>query len=237
MEFGSPGDALGPHNPAMITVLPGDTMLASTEGTPPAPLILAREQNGHKLLIVGFDPHDSNLPLESAFPLFMAGAVEWMTRSVDEAAASYSTGELDLPGPVTRIVGPSGKDVPFARKGDDVHLLALQTGIYRVEAPGGETSIAVNTPLLPSQRMTATPPELAAVGSEPFQPEQSDLWRWLVVLAIVALWLEWWLYYSSRERRRTAEIKQMPAEELSLHVDGDPREREESEARDRNLVV
>jgi len=225
------------RNPATLTVLPGDIVLAFTEGTPPAPLILAREQNGHKLLIVGFDPHDSNLPVESAFPLFMAGAVEWMTRSVDEAAASYATGELDLPGPVTRVVGPSGRDVTFARKGDDVHLLALQTGIYRITGPGGETSIAVNTPLLPSQRMTATPPELAAVDSEPFQPEQSDLWRWLVMLAIIALWLEWRLYYSSRERQRTAETKQMPGDELSFHVDGEPREREESEARDRNLVV
>ena len=144
------------RNPATLNVLPGDTVLAYAEGNPPAPLILAREQNGHRLLIIGFDPHDSNFPLESAFPLLMAGAMEWMTHSVDEAAESHSTGELDLPGPVTRIVAPSGKDVSFARKGADVHLLALETGIYRIIAPGGETAIAVNTPLLPSQRMRST---------------------------------------------------------------------------------
>ena len=133
-----------------------------------------------------------------------------MTHSVDEVADSLSTGELDLPGPVTRIVAPSGKDVPFARKGADVHLLATETGIYRVIAPGGETNVAVNTPLLPAQRMTVTPAEAAEVESEPFTAGSWDLWRWLVLLAIIALWLEWWLYYSSRERQRTAEMREVP---------------------------
>jgi Ca-activated chloride channel homolog len=225
------------RNPATLNVLPDDIVLASTEGNPPAPLILAREQNGHKLLIVGFNPHDSNLPMESAFPLLMAGAMEWMTHSVDEAADSFAAGELDLPGPVTRIVGPSGKDVPFARKGSDVHLLALQTGIYRVIAPGGETAIAVNTPLLPAQRMTATAAEAAGVESEPFEPEQADLWRWLVLLGIVALLLEWWLYYRSRERQRVAEIREMPGDDPAQIADRELEQREESESRDIKLVV
>ena len=119
------------RNPASLNVLPADTVLASTEGNPPIPLILAREQNGHRLLIIGFDPHNSNFPLQSAFPLLMAGGIEWMTHSVDETADSLSTGELDLPGPATRIIAPSGKDVSFARKGPDVHLLATETGMYR----------------------------------------------------------------------------------------------------------
>ena len=112
------------RNPAALKVEPGDTVLAYTEGDPPAPLILAREQDGRRILIVGFNPHDSNFPLESAFPLLMAGSVEWMTHSVDEVADSLSTGEIDLPGPATKIVAPSGKEVPFARKGAEVHLLA-----------------------------------------------------------------------------------------------------------------
>ena len=219
------------RNPATLRVLPGDTVLASTEGDPPAPLIVAREQNGHKLLIVGFDPHDSNFLLESAFPLLMAGGLEWMTHPVDDAADSLSTGELDLPGPVTRIVAPSGRDVPFARNGADVHLLALETGMYRIIGPNGETAIAVNTPLLPANRLTVNAMEAAGVDSEPLQAERLDLWRWLVILAIVALWLEWWLYYSSRERQRAAEIGEMPGDEPLQGVDRELEERKESESR------
>jgi len=203
------------RNPAALKVQPGDTVLAYTEGNPPAPLILAREQDGHRILLIGFDPHDSNLPLESAFPLLMAGSLEWMTHSVDEVANSVSTGEIDLPGPATKVVAPSGKEVPFARKDSEIHLLALETGMYRIIAPGGETSVAVNPPALPSERLEPTATETAGIEREPHPAANWNLWRWLILLAIVALWAEWWLYYSARERQRTAEVQAAP-EELPL---------------------
>jgi len=229
------------RNPAQLNMLSTDTILASTEGNPPAPLILAREQNGRRMLIIGFDPQKSNFPLQSAFPLLMAGGMEWMTHSVDESAESLSTGELDLPGPAARIISPSGRDVPFARKGQDVHLLATETGMYRVVPPNGsssgETSVAVNTPLLPAQRMTLTSPETARIESEPLQQPGSDLWRGLVLLGIVALWLEWWLYYSGRENRRAMEMRTTPddgeLQNTDLELEGTP---EEAEVRKPNFV-
>src|SRR5258708_28574256 len=130
------------------------------------------------MLIIGFGPRDSNFPLESAFPLLMAGGMEWMTHAVEESAESHSTGELDIPGQVTRIVSPSGRDVAFARKGSEEHLLALEAGVYRVVAPGGETNLAVNAPLLPARKMNVTPTEAAGIAGEPLQPESWDLWRW-----------------------------------------------------------
>ena len=224
------------RNPAALKVEPGDTVLAYTEGTPPAPLILAREQNGRRILIVGFNPHDSNFPLESAFPLLMAGSVEWMTHSVDEVADSFSTGEVDLPGPATKILAPSGKEVPFARKGADVHLLALETGMYRIVAPGGETSIAVNPPALPAQRVQLTAAETVGVEGEPRPPAAWDMWRWLVLLAALALWLEWWLYYSARERQRAAEVREAPGDQPMLESDRGTEEHEESGFRNPNFV-
>jgi hypothetical protein len=236
------------RNPASLKVEPGDTVLAYTEGDPPAPLILARERNGRRILIVGFNPHDSNFPLESAFPLLMAGSFEWMTHSVDEVADSLSTGELDLPEPATKITAPSGKDVPFARQGPDIHLLALETGIYRVAVPGGERNIAVNPPALPAQRVQLTAEETADVEREPLPAATWDLWRWLVILAIVALWLEWWLYYAARERQRAAEVLEAPLDRplaepdsgqepaRGLTHDREAEEQEESAFRNRKFV-
>jgi Ca-activated chloride channel family protein len=224
------------RNPAALKVEAGDTVLAYTEGEPPAPLIVAREQNGRRILIVGFNPHDSNFPLESAFPLLMAGSVEWMTHSVDEVADSFSTGEIDLPGPVAKIVAPSGKEVSFARQGADVHMLALETGMYRIAAPSGETSIAVNPPALPSQREQPTAAEAAEVEGEPRPPAAWGMWRWLVLLAIAALWLEWWLYYLARERQRAAEVREAPGDQPPPELDREPEEQEESSFRNPNLV-
>ncbi len=224
------------RNPAALKAEPGDTVLAYTEGAPPAPLILARERDGRRILIIGFNPHDSNFPLESAFPLLMAGSVEWMTHSVDEVADSLSTGEIDLPGPATKIIAPSGKEVPFARKGADVHLLASETGMYRIVAPGGETSMAVNPPALPAQRVQLTSAEAAEVEREPLPPATWDMWRWLVVLAIVALWLEWWLYYAARERQRAAEVQEAPGDQPLPEFDPGLEEQEESGFRNPNFV-
>ncbi len=224
------------RNPATLKIQPGDSVLAYTEGDPPAPLILARGQEGHRILIVGFNPHDSNFPQESAFPLLMAGGVEWMTHSVDEVADSLSTGEIDLPGPVTKIVAPSGRDVPFARKGAEVHFLALETGTYGIVAPGGETSIAVNPPALPAQLVQPTQAETAQVEREPLPPPSWDAWRWLVLLATLALWAEWRLYYSARERQREKEVREapgnLPLPEIDLELD----EKETSAFRNSNLV-
>ena len=198
------------RNPAALRVQPGDAILAYAEGDPPSPLILAREENGRRMLILGFDPHDSNLPLESAFPLLMAGGLEWMTHSVDEVADSLAAGELDFPGPATTIVSPSGKEAAFARKGADIHFLARETGIYRIVNSGGETSIAVNPPVLPGRQIELTVAEKAAPEREPLPPAAWNLWRWLVLLAIVALWLEWRLYYAARERNAAAAAVESP---------------------------
>jgi hypothetical protein len=197
---------------------------------------VAREQAGHRILIVGFNPQDSNIPLESAFPLMMAGSVEWMTHSVDEVADSLSTGEVDIPGPAAKIIAPSGREVPFARKGANLHLLALETGIYRVVGPGGEGNIAINPPALPAQRVELTAAETAQVEGEPLPPATWDMWRWLVIAAIVALWLEWVLYYMARERQRVAEVSESPADQPKQDFHEELELGEESAPRKTNLV-
>jgi hypothetical protein len=199
-------------------------------------LILAREKEGRRILIIGFNPHDSNFPLESAFPLLMAGSVEWMTHSVDEIADSLSTGEIDLPGPATKIISPSGKEVPFARNGAAIHLLASETGMYRVVGPNSEASIAVNPPALPAQRVQLTAAETAEVEREPLPPATWDMWRWLLLLAIMALWLEWVLYYSAREKQRAAEARESPRDLPLQEFDREPEELEESDVRNPNVV-
>jgi aerotolerance regulator-like protein len=224
------------RNPAAPEVQPVDTVLAYTEGNPPSPLILARETNGRRLLIIGFDPHDSNLPLESAFPLLMAGSLEWMTHSVDEVADSLSTGELDVPGPASKIIAPTGREVPFAREGANVHFLAQQTGMYRIVSPSGEASIAVNPPALPALQMQLTAAETASPEGESLPPAAWNLWRWLVILAGVALWMEWWLYYSARERQRAAEVQETPSDQLSPEIDQQLEPPEGSVVRKPNLV-
>ena len=186
------------RRPASLDVQSSDTILASSEGSPSIPLVLARELDGHKSLIIGFDPRDSNFPEQSAFPLLLAAGVEWMTHPVSDASGSVAAGELDLPGTATRIIAPSGQNLPFALDGSTVHFTARETGLYRLVAGDREMRIAVNAPALPSQRWKPTPNELTAVQLEPFSSAGGNVWRWLVALGMIAMWAEYWLFYSRR---------------------------------------
>lgn len=228
---------VGVRNPAALQVLPGDTVLATLEGASAAPVMLAREQDGHRLVLIGFDPDASNFAQQSAFPLVMAGSIEWMTRRVQEVSESYAAGELSVPGPAERIVAPSGKNVPFTFDGQDVHLLATETGEYRVVTKNSESQFAVNIPLLPSMRLQATAPETAAIAPELLPTKAWDVWRWLAILASIALWLEWWLYYASR-RKAEAEESVQPGSRANQNVQEiSGRMRESSEPRAPKFVA
>jgi len=62
----------------------------------------------------------------------------------------------------------------------------------------------------------------------------------LVLLAIVSLWLEWWLYYAARERQRAAEVRESPGDqplpEPESGLTGELEEQEERGLRNPNLV-
>ena len=200
-----------------LEIQKGDAVLASSTGDSPEPLILAREKNGYRSVIVGFDPLDSNFTMEPAFPLLMAASVEWMTRPVGDRGDGLTTGALDLPFALNSIVAPSGQSVPFARVGDAVHFFAGESGRYRITGPGGAADLMVNMPQLPTERWKPAVEEEAAVEPEPAIAPTHDLWRWLVGFALLALWAEWQLFYFIRVRAKKPAAGDLP--------DGSRRER------------
>jgi Ca-activated chloride channel homolog len=227
------------RNAATLDVRTGDVVVASGEGTPPMPLVVARDQNRRRSLVIGFDPHDSNFPEQSAFPLLIAGSVEWMTHPIEDVSDSLAAGELDLPGPAARVIGPGGAEVPFARNASNLHLIALDTGLYRVIGANRNSTFAVNTPaLLSSQRMEPTELELSAVQAEAIPYQGNYLWRLLVMLAIVALWAEWWLFYSPRINRQAVLAQKMYTDNEPLKQAGmTEREAHHDEALDPNFIT
>ena len=62
---------------------PGDVALA---GSFDVPLIVTRERPALRIAALAFDPRRSDLPMRPAFPLFIANALGWATRQIDDAA-------------------------------------------------------------------------------------------------------------------------------------------------------
>ena len=148
----------------------------------------------------------------------MAGGMEWMTHSVEESADSLSTGRIGYRGTGRRELFRPREGRGICARGFGSSSARRGNRNLSSDAPGGETNLAVDAPLLPEQQMKPMPEEAAGVEQEPFQPVTWDMWRWLVLLAMVALWLEWWLYYSSRERQRNAEIRETSGSERTAKI-------------------
>ena len=200
-----------------MNLTPDDIVLASSSGTSPEPLILARETQTRRSVVVDFDPLDSNFTDEPAFPLLIAASVEWMTHPIAESGEFVTAGSVDLPIRLSRIVAPSGRDVLFASDDAGVHLFAAESGIYRISSAGQSLDVPINVPPLPTVRIAPTAAEAAPLEPQPIAIVQQNLWRWLVALALIALWLEWRFFYFRRERAATA--AGTPAAANTVHLD------------------
>jgi len=70
----------------------------------------------------------------------------------------------------------------------------------------------VNTPsILPSERIVPAASEQAGFQAELIPYQGNYLWRTLAILAILALWAEWWLFYSGRINRQALLAQQVYA--------------------------
>jgi hypothetical protein len=159
------------------------------------PLVMAGEREGQRIVVLAFDPRDSNLPKLSAFPLMMANAVEWLYPLAGTQA--IEPGRPVQAGAGARIETPSGRTVEV---GDDGIFAATdESGIYRIAGPGGATlQFAVNPKDDPEPAGSGAlnHPEL----SRPLEIEPSEVtanevfWLPLVALALALLVGEWLVY-------------------------------------------
>lgn len=208
-----------------LTPSAADTVLASSPGSTSEPLILAREEKGRKAVIIDFDPLDSNFTEEPAFPLLMAASIEWMTHPIVERGEFLAAGSVDLNLPLSRIAAPSGRDVLFAGDESSAHFFADENGIYHITSAGQSLDVPVNVPALPSTRMASTVAEAAALPAQPVAISQQELWRFLVALALIALWLEWRLFYFRRDKANKPDTRSASIS-IGLHLDNGESQRE-----------
>jgi hypothetical protein len=92
-------------------------------------------------------------------------------------------------------VDPASNSLPFLASAQGVQFFAPTTGFYRLVHGKQERILAVDAPPLPTQQWQPRADELES-STAAVSPTQSDnWWKWLVLLAMVALWVEWRLFY------------------------------------------
>jgi hypothetical protein len=177
---------------------------------PETPLLLLGEQAGHRTAVLGFDVHDSDLPLQPAFPILIQHLLDWLVPGGSVATPVVRVGEAAalVPLPEARsvdIVTPAGVQVrvappfpaaPFAQ--------TEQPGIYQVvqrDAEGHETrsQFAANftnpgqSQLRVGTNATLTP-GAANVSSAANLVAPREIWQIAVVIGLALLVIEWWAF-------------------------------------------
>ena len=184
-------------------MLPADAtvLLESRSG----PLAAALELRGPRSVAVFFDLRESDWPFQVSFPVFLNNAIRWLC----SGSESGSEGEWVRPGdPVVfpsarevRVRRPDGPVAPATREGEGPWTFTATelTGVYEAEVDGKALPIAVNL-LSPEESDTRPRRSIdlpgglveARVGTSAVSREY---WPWLVLVAIAALSVEWWIYH------------------------------------------
>jgi Ca-activated chloride channel family protein len=168
-----------------------ETVVDSTLG----PLVMVGDLEGRRMVVLTFDPRDSNLTKLAAFPLMMANVVEWLYPLAGTQAVE--PGRPVQAGAGARVETPSGRAVEVGA--DGLFAATDENGIYSIQVPGGATlQFAVNPKddPEPADSDSLAHPEL----TRPLEIERLEetatevFWMPLVALALALLVGEWLVY-------------------------------------------
>ncbi len=190
---------------------PGARVLVEADG---GPLLFVAERPEGRLAVLTFDLHDSDLPLQIAFPILTANLVDWLLpRGAVRLPVTIRPGD---PVPIqpdpettgivitapdgTRHALPVGEELPVFAATD-------QLGVYLVEQldqPGisdhvlQSAVLAVN--LFDEAESNIAPREVVRVGQAEVvtatreEEGRREFWPWLAGAALGVLVVEWWVY-------------------------------------------
>lgn len=172
-------------------------------------LALALLDGGRKLIYLGFDLARSNFPLQAAFPLFFNRSLEWLRPRGDGFVSTHiaagSTRTIPLPASETRVIMrmPSGKLETLEAEGSPLLFDATaDAGFYEYTVGEVAQDFAVsltdaresdvNNRWTPAERPKEIRP--ASNAAQALVP----LWPQLLVLVLILLALEWFVWIRSR---------------------------------------
>jgi hypothetical protein len=178
--------------------------------TPQGPLVFIGEQGGRRIAVVGFDLHDSDLPLQIAYPVLFAKLIKYLNPGLSFYVPDGLTpGESLLIQPqfgtqIISIATPDGQthELPVGETGA-LFTAIDQLGIYHVSysatSSADSDSFAVN--LFSPIESKIEPAQDIFIGATTLAPTEQDklsqkeYWRWFVGLGLLILLLEWFVYH------------------------------------------
>ncbi|MGQ9631178.1 MAG: vWA domain-containing protein [bacterium] len=180
----------------------GGETLAEADGTP---LIYAWQSGGIKLVYIGFDIMESDLPLRVAFPIMMSNAINWLYPDrLPFSSQQVRAGEpyaIYLKSDVRDVTftGPMGERRFEVYENPFIFEETKDVGIYNVRAGDDERNFAVNltnaeeSDIVPKEQPTVIRGEASDREGKGERTEQ-PFWRYLAIAALGLVAVEWYFW-------------------------------------------
>jgi len=218
-------------------IVPGNwgRVVVNSDG---GPLLVVGEREGRRVAVLSFDLHESDLPLQIAFPLLLSNLMNFLAPGSGAEAAQLTPSQplsrqMDATITEVRVTRPDGRTV--SSRSGEVQIQAGQAiyadtdalGIYTVEELVGDSVVgrhryAVNL-FAPGESRIATQrdlsiPQTSGASSTVSRERDSrqEFWRLVALIALIVLLVEWLVYQRNglaylRERwRQRAGDRQSP---------------------------
>ena len=170
------------------------------------PLVLVRDEPFRQVL-VGFDLHESDLPLRIAFPILVQNLSEWL---LPPSVPSHSfhpdepvTIVPEAGATTVTVIRPDGTRRPIATASIATFGDTDLTGLYTVEQViAGKVQgswFSVNlfsdpiSQLKPPDRLTLPPTRTSVVQAT--HPGQLEIWPWIALAALAVVTAEWLAFH------------------------------------------
>jgi Ca-activated chloride channel homolog len=178
--------------------------------SPDGPLVFAGETEGRRVAVLTFDLHDSDLPLQIAFPILFASLMDYLipSQAIQEENSILPGDGLEIrPPPGTQIVAiasPSGNVYSLAPTDNGFYFSETQElGVYGVNYLEEETQsyeyFTVN--LFSPFESNIHPVDNIQIGRSAIPASEQEAlglretWPWVAVVALIILVIEWWVYH------------------------------------------
>lgn len=188
--------------------------------TPETPLLLAGEHNNIRIATLGFDLHDSDLPLQPSFPILVYNMLNWFLPAPVAGDGQVIAGvpvsvqtwpgatqvTITSPDQQSVTVGPPFPVTPY----DKTNQLGMYQVTQHIQGQLRSGAFTVNlfdpaqSRLAPANGLPVTHSSNFTGSSNPIPRELREIWPWIAALLLLILCAEWWLFSRSYQQQATS---------------------------------
>ncbi len=192
-------------------------LLDSSQG----PLIAVWEEPRRRVAVLSFDLHDSDLPLQPAFPILMQALVGWLVPGLGQGLTVQPGDTVEVPLPpeaeAAWVETPSGRREQIAPPLPPRPLAVEEVGPYRIvqQMGDGQATTYFVANLFRPEESDLAPRELPPLETRPGAGRSCgripwELAPWVALAALAILGLEWWVYSTGGLYRRKSRTGPAP---------------------------